>query len=418
MSSEVLRAQGVGKYFAVYPSRWARLQEIITGRIRHTPHWVLQDLSFAVQPGESVGIVGRNGAGKSTLLRMLAGLQQPSRGQIHTHGTVSAILELGLGFHPEFTGRANALQLLLMQGLPEPQAQQLVPEVQAFSEIGDYFDQPVHTYSTGMQMRLAFSVATAVQPALLIVDEALAVGDAYFQHKCYERIRALRDAGAAVLLVSHDPAAVRSLCGRALLLHEGRIVEDGPPEHVLETYNALLAPEISRQYQQLAALGDAQGHGTGRRSGSGEVRIEAVRWLQRGQPSVALVSGEPAQLQIDFVAHQPVDDLSIGLAIRDRLGNEMFGTNTHYHQQAIRVQPGRYTLGWNVPGFHLGAGHYSLTLAAHSGASHVAANYDWWDRCLGFQVIHGSAPFSVGPCVLDVHCEGVSPQLPSPSPLA
>jgi len=411
MSSEVLRVQGVGKYFAVYRSRWARLQELVTGSTRHTPHWVLQDLSFAVQAGESVGIVGRNGAGKSTLLRMLAGLQQPSRGQIDAQGTVSAILELGLGFHPEFTGRANALQLLRMQGVVEAQVQALVPEVQAFTEIGDYFDQPVHTYSTGMQMRLAFSVATAVTPTLFIVDEALAVGDAYFQHKCYERLRALRDAGAAVLLVSHDPAAVRSLCSRALLLHDGHIVEDGPPEHVLETYNALLAPEISRQYRQLVAMGrpGAGGAPTGRRSGSGEVRIEAVQWLQGGQPSVALVSGEPAKLQIDFVVHQPVDDLSIGLAIRDRLGNEMFGTNTHYHQQRLALQPGRHTLRWQVRGFHLGSGHYSLTLAAHSGASHVAANYDWWDRCLSFQVIHGNGPFSVGPCVLEMQCEGTSP---------
>lgn len=413
MSSDafVLRAQGVGKYFAVYPSRWARLLEIATGRTRHQPHWVFQDLSFKVQAGESVGIVGRNGAGKSTLLRMLAGLQQPSVGHIESSGTVSAILELGLGFHPDFTGRANALQLLLMQGLPEHQAQRLVPAVQDFSEIGAYFDQPVHTYSTGMQMRLAFSVATAVQPALLIVDEALAVGDAYFQHKCYERIRALRDGGAAVLLVSHDPAAVRSLCGRALLLHEGRIVEDGPPEPVLETYNALLAPELSRQYQGLTAMG--QGAPSGRRSGSGEVRITAVRWLQDGQARVVLVSGEPAQLQIDFEVHQAVDDLSIGLAIRDRLGNEMFGTNTHYHRQALALQPGHYTLQWQVPGFHLGTGHYSLTLAAHSGASHVAANYDWWDRCLGFQVIHGNAPFAVGPCVLDIACAGVTQAPPA-----
>jgi len=409
--TEVLSANGVGKYFPVYPNRWARLREILTGQPHHKPHWVLRDLSFSIRAGESVGIVGRNGAGKSTLLRMLAGLQKPSRGSITTVGKINAILELGLGFHQEFTGRDNALQLLLMQGVSERRALELLTDIREFSEIGEYFDLPMHTYSTGMQMRVAFSVATAVQSTLLIVDEALAVGDVYFQHKCYERIRALRAAGAAVLLVSHDPAAVRSLCGRALLLHEGLMVEDGPPEQVLETYNALLAPQLNREYQALASLGNSADNtgSIGHRSGSGEVRIESVQWWQRGQPSVALVSGEPAQLQIDFVVHQPVDDLSIGLAIRDRLGNEMFGTNTHYHQQQLALQPGRHTLRWQVRGFHLGSGHYSLTLAAHSGASHLAANYDWWDRCLSFQVIHGNAPFSLGPCVLDMQCEGVSP---------
>lgn len=408
-SHPVLSVRSVGKAFAVFPSRWAQCVEIATGWSRHQPHWVFRDLNFDVQVGESVGLIGRNGAGKSTLLKMLAGLQAPSEGTVQSRGSVSAILELGLGFHPDFTGRSNALQLLLMQGVDDTLARELVAHVQDFSEVGSYFDRPVHTYSTGMQMRLAFSVATAVSPALLIVDEALAVGDAYFQHKCYERIRQLRDAGTAVLLVSHDPAAIRSLCARALLLHEGRIVEDGSPEQVLETYNALLAPDIHRQYQQLVAAAEEGLHGrdpvAGRRSGTGDVRIDTVQWIQAGQPSVALVAGAPAQLQIDFTVHKVVPDLTMGLSIRDRLGNDMFGTNTYHHQLALDTALGRHRLIWHAEGFHLGAGHYSLTLAAHAGSSHMAASYDWWDRCLSFQVIPGAGPFSLGPCLLGLRCE-------------
>lgn len=397
MSDPVLSVRGVGKSFRLYPSRWAQLREVLTGWPSHQPHWVFQDLGFDVQPGESVGLLGRNGAGKSTLLKLLTGLQDPDTGTITRRGTVAAILELGVGFHPEFTGLENARQMALLQGLPEDRVQALLPAIEAFAEIGDYFRKPVHTYSSGMQMRLAFSVATAVQPDLLIVDEALAVGDAYFQHKCYERIRALREAGAAVLLVSHDPSSIRSLCSRALLLHQGRIVEDGPPSQVLEVYNDLLAPGLSRQHAQLESAG------AGRRSGSGEVRVESVQWLQAGEPRHALLSKVPTRLAMRLRVHQPVPDLTVGILIRDRLGYDMFGTNTHHHGLTLDAsRPGLLEVSWDLPGFHLGPGHYSLTVAAHAGASHPAGSYDWWDRCLTFQVLPPAGPMFIGPCALEV----------------
>lgn len=402
MAATVLSARGLGKCFRRYRSRWAQLWELTSGRAAHVPHWVFHDLSFDVRAGEAVGLVGRNGAGKSTLLKLLTGVQEPTRGSIDRHGLVSAILELGVGFHPEFSGRENARQMVLLQGLPESRVEALMPEIESFAEIGSYFDQPVHTYSSGMQMRLAFSAATAVQPDLLIVDEALAVGDAYFQHKCYDRIRLMRENGAAVVLVSHDPASVRSLCTRAILLHEGRIAEDGPPDTVLETYNMLLAPDMSRQYAELPA-------GQGRRGGSGEVRIEAVEFRQQGQARQVLVSQTPAQLVLRFEVRQPVPSTTLGILIRDRLGNDMFGTNTHHQGLALPGMPGRYEVTWDLHGFHLGSGYYSLTVAAHAGAEHAAGNYDWWDRCLTFQVLPAGGPIAVGPCALDVraHCRSL-----------
>jgi lipopolysaccharide transport system ATP-binding protein len=245
-----------------------------------------------------------------------------------------------------------------------------------------------------MQMRLAFSVATAVQPDLLIVDEALAVGDAYFQHKCYERIRAMRDGGAAILLVSHDPSSVRSLCSRALLIHDGKLVEDGPPAMVLETYNMLLAPDLSRQHKQLAPVEE------GRRAGSGEVHIESVEFGQDGEPLRALVSEVPTELTLRLDVRTAVPDLTLGILIRDRLGNDVFGTNTHHHGLALPGDVGPLDVTWKLDGFHLGPGHYSLTVAAHAGAAHHAGNYDWWDRCLTFQVLPAAAPLSIGPCSL------------------
>ena len=395
MRPVVLSVRQVGKFFRIYPSRWAQLREVLTGRQTHRAHWVFQDLDFEIHAGEAVGIVGRNGAGKSTLLKLLTGLQQPNTGSIERRGTVAAILELGVGFHPEFTGRENARQMALTQGLPEARVQQLMPAIESFAEIGEYFEQPVHTYSSGMQMRLAFSVATAVQPDLLIVDEALAVGDAYFQHKCYERLRAMRDGGAAVLLVSHDPSSIRSLCSRAILLHEGRLLEDGAPSEVLETYNMLLAPDLSRQHEKLAAGGE------GRRAGTGEVRIDAVEFRQEGQGRRALVSEVPAQLQVQLDVREPVPDLTLGILIRDRLGNDVFGTNTHHHGVELPGQQrGKVEVTWDLQGFHLGPGHYSLTVAAHAGSVHQAGNYDWWDRCLTFQVLPPAGPLSIGPCSL------------------
>jgi lipopolysaccharide transport system ATP-binding protein len=249
-------------------------------------------------------------------------------------------------------------------------------------------------------MRLAFSVATCRQPSVLIVDEALAVGDAYFQHKCYERIRHMRAQGAAIILVSHDPTSIRSLCSRAMLLSDGVVVQDGDPEVVLERYNALLAPDMSRQYEELARHAQGDARALGRRSGSGQVVFDSVELCQGGQPCMVLVSDEPAQVALSYRVLHPVRDLTLGLAIRDRLGNDVFGTNTHYHSQALPTDPGVYRMVWDVAGFHLGAGNFSLTVAAHAGASHQSGSYDWWDRCVSFQVIPGTRPFSVGPTVL------------------
>lgn len=399
MSGPVLTARRLGKYYRHYPGARARLWEVLTGRRTHRAEWVFRDLSFEVAAGEAVGIIGRNGAGKSTLLRILGGSQQPSEGTVERHGRVAAILDLGVGLHPDFCGRDNARQMALAQGVPAARLRELLPQIEAFAEIGKYFDQPVHTYSSGMQMRLGFSVATALQPQVLIVDEALAVGDAYFQHKCYERLRALREQGCAVLLVSHDPGSVRSLCNRALLLHDGALVEQGPPSQVLEVYNLLLSGSSTVRHEE--------GPDGGRRAGSGEASFVSVTLLQNARETRSPVSGQPVTLALALDGKADVQDLTVGILIRDRLGNDMFGTNTAYHGLRLSVAAGqRLQLDWDLHGFHLGPGHYSLTVAAHRGIDHQAGNFDWWDRCLTFQVLPGTGMPAIGPCALEATVHG------------
>ena len=232
----------LGKAYKQYPTRWARLAEWLDPRHkpRHQQHWVLKNINFTVNPGESVGIVGVNGAGKSTLLKIITGTAQPTTGSVRVSGRVAAMLELGMGFHPDFTGLQNVYMAGQMLGYSLEEISRLLPEIIAFAEIGDYIDQPVRVYSSGMQVRLAFAVATAIRPDVLIVDEALSVGDAAFQRKCFQRIESYLSAGTTLLFVSHDTETVKKLCSRALFIKEGYVGLWGSAKQVCEEYERYL----------------------------------------------------------------------------------------------------------------------------------------------------------------------------------
>ncbi|HEY3531663.1 MAG TPA: ABC transporter ATP-binding protein, partial [Casimicrobiaceae bacterium] len=253
-----IRVDGVGKAYKRYPRKWGRLAEWLGGGDRHQLTWILRDVAFDVAPGEAVGVIGFNGAGKSTLLKMIAGTTRPTTGRVDVGGRVSALLELGIGFHPDFTGRENALMAGQLRGLGRDEVEAEMPAIEAFAGIGDYIDQPLRVYSSGMAVRLAFSVATAVRPDILIVDEALAVGDVLFQQKCYERIRTFCDAGTTLLFVSHSMPAVYALCDRALLIHGGHIAIDGKPKEAIDLYNALALRARDPGSSSLRIAGDTQ----------------------------------------------------------------------------------------------------------------------------------------------------------------
>ncbi|WP_245711465.1 ABC transporter ATP-binding protein [Paracidovorax valerianellae] len=233
----VLKVTNVGKEYKLYASPRQRLKSLITGRSTHRSHWALRDVSFELQRGQCIGVIGDNGAGKSSLLKLLAGTLQPSTGSIARVGRVTAILELGAGFHPDFSGRDNLYFGGSLIGIEREEMQRLEPEIIEFCELGEALDRPVKTYSSGMSVRLAFALVTAVQPDVLIIDEALAVGDQHFQKKCVDRIMAFRNAGCTILFCSHSPYHIRHLCDLALWLDGGRVKQFGLTEPVLGAYD-------------------------------------------------------------------------------------------------------------------------------------------------------------------------------------
>ena len=401
--SDAIAVSNLGKSYRRYARPWHRLCEWGSGGrlIWHEAFWVLRGITFSVASGESVGIIGLNGAGKSTLLKILAGTTQPTEGQAQIGGRVAALLELGMGFHPDFAGRQNAMMAGQLMGLPLREIAALMPGIEAFAEIGEYVDQPIRTYSTGMVVRLAFSVATAARPEILILDETLSVGDAYFQHKCIRRIKEFQDAGTTILFVSHDPTAVKTLCGRALLLDGGRLIQDGPPARVLDYYNALIAKrEANREILQSEAAG-------GRittRSGTFEARIAEIDLLDaEGRPARAFSVGDRGRIRARVRFASTVRAPTIGILIRDRVGNDVFGTNS-FHVAPIdeTYEPGdEMAVDFDVQ-LNLGAGTYTVTVAVHSDATHLVHNYDWWDKVIGFQIVPGPEPHFIGSAWLPV----------------
>ena len=376
----------VGKAYKRYAGKWARMREWLTGKPQHEQTWVLRDIDFAVSPGEAVGIVGVNGAGKSTLLKIITGTTQPTKGSVHTEGRVAALLELGMGFHPDFTGRQNVFMAGQLLGLHSDEIAACMPAIEAFAEIGDYIDRPVRTYSSGMQMRLAFSVATAVRPAVLIVDEALSVGDVYFQHKSFNKIRKFREQGTTLLIVSHDRSAIQSLCDRAILLERGFVIKDGPPEEVMDFYNALIA-ERENATVEVKRLDDGRAQTT---SGTGEARVASIELRNEQGETVEYVNvGEPVRLEVKIRLHADLPELVFGYMIKDRLGQSVFGTNTHHLkvQMAQLKKDELLTLVFSFPA-NIGLGSYSVSTALHVADTHLATNYEWRDQALMFNVVN------------------------------
>lgn len=378
----------LGKAYKQYPNRWGRLLEWVTpgNSKQHQLKWVLQGINFTLNAGEAVGIIGINGAGKSTLLKLITGTTQPTTGSVHMTGRVAAMLELGMGFHPDFTGRQNAFMAGQLLGIASEEIARLMPEIEAFAEIGDYIDQPVRVYSSGMQMRLAFSVATAIRPDILIVDEALSVGDAYFQHKSFDRIREFRKQGTTLLIVSHDKGAIQSICDRAILLNAGHLAMEGEPEAVMDYYNAMLADHQNQEVrQEVREDGKVQTI-----SGTGDATVTAITLLDNQDRPLEVVDvGQPVRLRITVQANKDIERLVLGYGIKDRLGQVIYGTNTHLKEQPlVDVSSGeKFHFEIAFPA-NLGPGTYSVQTALVSNDSHLVNNYEWRDLALVFNVVN------------------------------
>ena len=395
MSKSLLSVRGLGKAFRDYGTEWRRFASWLGFRVRSKSEaWVLRSISFNVARGESIGIVGQNGAGKSTLLKLITGTLRGTEGSVTVNGRIAAILELGMGFSADLSGRQNVHHTAGLMGFSREEIGGAMASIEEFAEIGEYFDEPVRTYSSGMQMRVAFAVATAFRPDILIVDEALSVGDSYFQHKCFKRIREFREQGTSLLIVSHDAGAVQNLCDRALLLENGALIKDGEPAEVMDLYNALIA---ERENSTISISSHASGR-VQTISGSGEAVVETIMLLNAAQEQVQFVDvGEPVTLLIQVMVREDIPRLVLGYMIKDRLGQQVFGTNTHHTEQVLeQVLAGqRVEFRISFP-MNLGQGSYSVSTALVSTDTHLVNNYEWRDLALVFTVSNLSRPVFVG----------------------
>ena len=398
MTAGSLKVIRVSKQYETYNSEWSRV--VGWFGVSSTPKsatTVLDDISFSVSPGEAVGIIGQNGSGKSTLLKIVTGTLAPSQGYVERHGRIAALLELGLGFNADFTGAENAENYLRMIGLAPDGVIELMPRVEEFAEIGEYFREPVRTYSSGMQMRVAFAAATALRPDVLIVDEALAVGDSYFVHKCTTRIREFCSQGTTLLFVSHSPDAVRELCDRGILLDKGRLLKDGPPDEVADYYNALIAAKENEKLtieQRRNKEGWLSSH-----SGTGEVVTDSVQLMDavKRSPIALVIAGQTLRVVVTFHVKSAVPTLVVGLMLRDKLGHVVWGCNTWHTKQTLVSPPlGRHSVTLEFP-CDLGAGSYGISVALHKTDVHIGGNFEWQDNVVVFDVMLPSdMPHSIG----------------------
>jgi ABC-type polysaccharide/polyol phosphate transport system ATPase subunit len=396
-----LRVEGLAKQYRIYDKPADRLKELLTrGHLkRHREFWALKNISFEIQPGTTTGIIGPNGSGKSTLLQIIAGTLNPTHGSVHVNGRVGALLELGAGFNLEFTGIENVYMNSALMGFSKDETKALLPEIERFAELGEFINQPVKTYSSGMFVRLAFAIAVNAEPDILIVDEALSVGDTIFQHRCVRRIKEMQERGTTILFVSHEPTLVRALCARAILLYHGEMLADGSPVDVLNRYQRLIMAREKAYAENEASADDDQTQILAvdeesveraplhyqYRHGNNNAEVIEVEFLNSSDEPVELVdSGEPVKLRFRFVAHQDLPEVVCGFMIRNRHGINIYGTNTEQRGFALgAMQAGEIKEATFTFNCSLGQEHYFISVAVHSPDGMA---YDWLDGVIFFRV--------------------------------
>ena len=403
MTNPVLSVANLGKRYATFSSNLGRFASWF-GYVakQNNEHWAVRDVSFDLPKGSALAIIGQNGAGKSTLLKLITGTVRSTSGSVQVQGRVSAILELGLGFNPDFTARQNVFLAGGLMGLSSDVLRSLIPEIEQFTELGEFFDMPVRVFSSGMSARLAFAVATAVRPEILIVDEVLSVGDSYFQHKSFARIREFREQGTSILLVTHSLQDVRVLCDRVILLGDGQVLKDGPPDEVVDFYNALIAEKENAKLS-IEQYRSNNGWVT-TRSGSREASVAEIKLLSKDTgESIQLVRvDQEVVVSLSVKINQDIPRLVLGYMLRDRQGNIIWGSNT-WHTQQIETELKAGTLIHFNLNFRcaLGPGSYSFSPALVSSDVHTADNFEWIDNALVFDVMNADFPFFLGSNHLD-----------------
>ena len=384
----VISARKLSKMYRMYAAPSAHLAEMLTlgRRSYHREFWALRDISFDLERGQTLGLIGPNGSGKSTLLEIVTGILAPTTGRIRTHGRIAALLELGAGFNPEFTGRENVFLNGEIMGLPRAEIERNFPKIAAFAEIGEFMEQPVKTYSTGMLVRLAFSAAIHVDPDILVVDEALSVGDAIFSNRCVQKFQELKERGVTVLLVSHDLGLVKLLSDRAMLLFQGQMMAEGDPNDVINRYIGMVLEREKATDAAPAAPAPVKPLDYSFRHGDRRAEVVHVELLnERGEAVPAVRSGEAVRVRLraSFAEDHPAP--MFGLMIRNRIGMDVFGTNTQLENLDIgAVRAGEQVEVTFAFQCWLAPQEYTITVATQAldGSSH-----DWLDDVIVFQVV-------------------------------
>ncbi len=433
----VIRAQGVSKRFDIYLNDRSRVFEFFGHRKHHQEHWALRDLDFSIQRGRSLGVIGANGAGKSTLLKLIAGISEPTRGLLQVNSSISALLDLGLGFHQNFSGRENIFLNCSLLGMKRGEIEQRIPEMIRFAELGEFIDLPVRTYSSGMSLRLGFAIAAHMDSEIFLIDEVLTVGDQHFQRKCVMKIEEFLEDGRTIVLVSHDLHAIRSLCDQVLWLDAGEIRAFGPAREVVERYvdmdrelagtrrrkRPLLLeggnpegvelperpsyratvddPELRRVVSEACQLPEAaalwaeevespppERYDSDERvliQGSGEVRVLRVQLLDgRGQPRERFRTGEDLIVAVTFRTIEPVERPVLGIALHRNDGTYVYGPNTRYDGVLDGTYHGIYTFFIVYQELPLLAGRYRISVAVFD-KSHLKPHV-WHNQLYEFEV--------------------------------
>ncbi|BAZ67920.1 ATPase [Fischerella sp. NIES-4106] len=403
MGEEIaISLKNISKCYKRYASPVDKLKEILLRGQNHAQDfWALRDINLEIPKGETVGIIGQNGSGKSTLLQIVAGTLTPTTGEVWVNGRVSALLELGSGFNPEFTGRQNIFFNGQILGLSKEQIEAKFDDIAGFAEIGDFIEHPVKTYSSGMVVRLAFAVIANTEPSILIVDEALSVGDARFQARCMKRIREMKDQGVTLLFVSHDSSSVKMLCKTAVLMNHGRVLEIGKPKEVVNHYIAILSsdqtednrtkPENESLSEEIESI-ESDDFVVGKeqkkalhRHGNKLATINSIKITDLDNQEISKVeSGSTFQVLISLEAKAELSDLVVGISLRNLMGLVIYGTNTYLKGcNLLKLRAGEnLQVCFQIP-CYLNKGVYTFTVGVHS---EEGISYDWIDELVVFEV--------------------------------
>lgn len=394
----LIRTDKVTKIYPLYEHPADRVKEALhpLRRKYHKNFYALKNIDMNIQRSECVGLIGMNGSGKSTLLQLIAGVVSPSSGTCSVTGRISALLELGAGFNPELTGLENVRFQCTLMGIHQDQIESVLDKIFSFADIGQFIHQAVKTYSSGMYVRLAFAAAVAVDPDILIVDEALAVGDMYFQSKCIAKIKEFREAGKTLIFVSHDAALVKNLCNRAYLLHQGQVLHEGHADSVFHEYNHLIAAKTKNIPRH-----DKPSHS--KKTAKSCLQILSQRLKnEAGIYTDTIITDEKVTLEVEFKSDEDLLDPVIGFSIRDRMGIEVFGTNNvnvgsdFGHIQAHKIYRAQFQIK-----LRLGQNTYSIATKAFTSQHHDGELASTLNELLVFRVVPSPKIRFVGSCLLD-----------------